>query len=262
MQKIKNVIMLAFLIALVGCGCNTPQGKESVVEDKNTEQADTLLTEDDRDSEITTGVDEQNYEQVSADEFLTYYHMDKGTVPLDYLEAFIAYRQLTKESLSERNYDVMVKKMYDKGVSFGDSIIGLISGSEISYDVQDDFTDVTYIIINKDIYEYGTDLATMQNIILDVKNNKIYEVGDMNTDYAANGKTKEISEQSATDCVEKLRTMITDDWKEFHPVADDKTYSFKIYVVKQNGTLICFEGEGIDEVYHPGLEEWIQSLQQ
>lgn len=263
MRKITIGIMIFFCAMLASCG--TKDLNQEVEEETENSIMDVTQTEfgttqEDGNTGEASGKQTASGKLVSTVEFIEYYQMQENDVPSDYLAAFIQHRQLTMDSLGERAYDAMVKKLYERGVTFGSTITDLISGKVVQLSQEDDFTDVAYIVINKDIYMDGTDMSAPQNIVLEVDNRKIYITQkNVTDDYTTEENVRDISEQDIKECLQKLRSMITADWNSGHEV-EGKTYGWRLHIVKHDGSVISYQGEGIDEVFHPGLEQWFQTF--
>lgn len=246
MRKIVLGIMTFLCVMLVGCETG----------ETNQETGDVVVIEEGISEEVSVEP-AASEELVSVEEFKEYYQMGDD-VPGDYIEAFIQHRQLTRDSLGERNYDVMVKELYARGLTFGSKIADLIGGEEVQISEEDDFSDVAYIVIQKDIYENGTDLCTPQNIVLEIDNQKVYVTEKSVTeDYTTEENVRDISEEEIKECLQELRSMISDEWNSYHTV-ESKTYNWRLSIVKEDGSQIYYQGEGTDEVFHPGLEQWCQ----
>lgn len=251
---------LGILAGVLGCalivGCGAGEMAEESVGSSTESSMESPADE--------TGLDEKRIESVeegelvSAAEFSDYYGMEEGEIPEDYLEAFIGHRQLTEGALSERNYDAMVRELYERGVTFGSTVSELISGEEEAFSEDDDFSDVAYIVLQKDRYEDGTDMVTPQLVILEVENQKVY-ITKMNVtdDYTTEENVRELSKEDVGECLLRLRDMITKDWDNYHSV-EGKAYDWKLHVVKADGTVISFSGEGPDEEFHPGFVKWCE----
>lgn len=244
----KIVLAMTTLLCVVLIGCETGE--------RNQETGDAVATEEGTSGEVSIepAVSE---DLVSVEEFKEYYQMGDD-VPEDYIEAFIQHRQLTKDSLGEQNYDAMVKELYGRGLTFGPKITDLIAGEAVQLSEEDDFSDVAYIVMQKGIYEDGTDICTPQNVVLEVDNQKVYVTEkNVTEDYTIEENVRDISEEEITECLQKLRSMISDEWNSHH-TTESRTYSWKLSIVKEDGSQICYQGEGPDEVFHPGLEQWCQ----
>lgn len=249
MEKMRFDILVVALVCglLVGCGNKKNDGNAG-----GSPVAEIEVKEDAEPENVRQG------EPVSAAEFVEYYGMERGEVPVDYLEGFIGHRQLTRDSLSERNYDVMVRELYDRGVTFGSSAAELIAGKRMEFLEEDDFSDVAYIVLQKDVYEDGTDMAYGQVSVLEVENQRVYAAGiNMNDDYTVAEDVRELSEEETGECLSELRNIITGDWNTYHSI-EGKEYGWMLHVVKEDGAVISFSGEGPDEEWHPGFVQWCE----
>jgi len=167
---------------------------------------------------------------------------------------------LTKDMLGELNYDQMLIKMYERGLTFGTKIIDLIQGEVISLSDNDDFSDVAYIVLSKEQYLDGTDTSVEENVILEVENQKLYITSQtVNEDYTTSENVRALSGESIREYVQQLRSIITDEWQQYHHI-ENKECSWKLYIVKEEGSLIYYEGESVDEMNHPGFEDWCKNL--
>lgn len=194
-------------------------------------------------------------ELVSVREFMEYYGMERGEVPEDYLEGFIGHRGIMKEELSELNYDVMVRELYERGVTFGKKITDLTAGDEAVFSKEDDFSDAAYVVLLKEAYEDGNDMVSMEAFVLEVENGKVFVTDHVMNDYEAEGSMRELSDEEVSKCLLELRDMVTEEWNDYHE-AEGKAFDWTLYIVKYDGEMISFRGEGPDEEFHPGFEKW------
>lgn len=262
MNKMRMGVVILVCILLTGCqnGSKDAEGKRNVEntaadEREGTEEAGAVTTAEADNTEKESATQQ---ELVSVAEFVEYYGMEEGAVPSDYLEGFIGHRQLTRDSLSERNYDAMVKELYERGVTFGSTAAELIAGERAELSEEDDFSDVAYVVLQKDVYVDGSDMAEPQVVVLEVENRKVYATEkNVTDDYTAAENVKELSEADVRECLLELRAIITEDWKQYHGI-EKKEYGWKLHIVKEDGAVISFSGEGPDEEYHPGFAQWCE----
>lgn len=264
MRRVIIGIMMLLCTFLVAC-----EGRE-VNQEIQDEMGDNTMNELQQEVETKEDIDvtnETSEERISAEElvdvsdFMDYYKMQNEDVPTDYIIAFIEDKQLTKEMLGDLNYGEMVIKMYERGVIFGTKITDLINGEVVSLSEEDDFSDVEYIVICKELYENGTDMSSEENVVLEVENRKIYITQKSVLDvYTSEENAREVSQEDITAYVQQLRNIITDNWTQYHQV-EDKVYDWRLYIVKNDGSVIYYEGEAIDEDNHPGFEEWCKSIE-
>lgn len=253
---------MVILVCALLVGCTGGENTGDVDERRNVEWEENEAGENETEEsgnvekEVEGGIAEQG-ELVSAAVFAEYYGMEKGEVPVDYLEEFIEHRQLTEDSLSERNYDAMVRELYERGVTFGSSAAELIAGKRTELSEEDDFSDVAYVVLQKDVYEAGTDMAKAQITVLEVENRKVYSGMDINDDYTVAKDVKEFSEEAVGECLLGLRDIITEDWNTYHSV-EGKEYDWKLHIVKKDGAVISFSGEGPDEEWNRGFMQWCE----
>lgn len=267
MERVRVLCLAGCIcIGLAGCGNggveNEPDNVKSVIESVEEEEAEGLapvMEENDKGesggAEDVGARGEIEGELVSAGEFVEYYGMEEGEIPEDYLDGFIVHRGITREGLSELNYDVMVRELYERGVTFGKKIADLIAGKEAEFSKEDDFSDAAYVVLLKEAYVDGSDLVQMEAFVLDVENGKVFVTDHVMNDYEAEGNVRELSDEEVSKCLLELRDLVTEEWKEHHEV-EGKVFDWTLYVVKEEGEVISFSGEGPDEAFHPGFDKW------
>lgn len=253
---------------LAGCGNgvaeNDSRGMGEDMEESREPGEAEGLTEEIKDRSEGSGTMEGRAEEkneeiegelVSTGEFMDYYGMEEGEITEDYLEAFISHRQLAKGDLSELNYDVMARELYERGVTFGKKVADLIAGEEAELSEEDDFSDAAYVVMMKESYMDGTDMVQMRAAVLEAESGKVFVTDKVTDDYEAGECVRELSNGEVLECFLALRDMITEEWNDYHEV-EGKEYDWTFCVVKENGDVISFKGEGPDEEFHPGLEQW------
>ncbi len=265
MRKLFVLFILVLVIVLVGC--RNKDRTDNMHNDETigtTDSIGNISQENEKTGDRTkmqSGI-ESNYpeELIKVNEFMDYYKIQDTDIPVDYIESFIRDKQLTKDMLGERNYDQMLIKMYERGVTFGTKIVDLIQGEVISLSDNDDFSDVAYIVLSKEQYLDGTDTSVEENDILEVENQKMYITSQtVNEDYTTSENVRALSGESIREYVQQLRSIITDEWQQYHHI-ENKECSWKLYIVKEEGCLIYYEGESVDEMNHPGFEDWCKNL--
>lgn len=258
---------MCMCVWLAGCGNGMAENDshsagEGMEESMEPGEAEGLAAEKDESAvsgTIEGGAEKRNEgiegELVSAEEFMDYYGMEEGEIPEDYLEDFIRHRQLAKEDLSQLNYDVMAGELYERGVTFGKKVMDLIAGEEAELSDGDDFSDAAYVVMMKERYMDGTDMVQMRAAVLEAESGKVFVTDKVTDDYEAGECVRELSNGEVSECLLALRDMITGEWNDYHEVKG-KEYDWTLCIVKENGDVISFKGEGPDEGFHPGFEQW------
>lgn len=259
MGKMRTGMIILLCALLVGCTGGENEGE--VDESRNVEQEENEAvgndTEESGNVKEAKGENAERGELVSAGEFMDYYGMEEGEIPEDYLEDFISYRQLTKGDLSGLNYDVMAGELYERGVTFGKKVTDLLAGEETELSKDDDFSDVAYVVMLKEVYVNGTDMAQMRASVLEVESGKVFVTDNVTNDYEAEECVRELSNGEVSECFLELRDMITEEWNTYHSV-EGKKYDWRLHIVKENGSIISFSGEGPDEKWYPGFMQWCE----
>lgn len=198
---------------------------------------------------------------VSVQEFIEYYNFANEDISEDYIEAYIEEYEIAPEMLDDENYDEKLVSAFELGLTYGHDILTLLSAPQINLEEDDDLTDLEYLIMINDIFTGVSDLTEQQFIIIDAKEGKYYySENDISRDYTEAEVIKDISTEEINEYISSLRSIISPEWEHPVSIGDQATYLWDLYLVKRNGKIIKYMGEGVDEEKHPGLHDWYQNL--
>ncbi len=79
-------------------------------------------------------------------------------------------------------------------------------------------------------------------------------------DYTTEENVRDVTQENMREYLQQLRSIITDEWEQYHQV-ENKEYTWKLYIVKEDSSLIYYEGESVDETCHPGFAQWCRNLE-
>lgn len=253
MRRIKriNIWMLSLVCIVVFGGCGRKMNQEEyIIEKIESEKKDINNMAEGEKNEMKT--------LVTTEEFRKFYSMEEGRVSEEYLKTFIERRELTLLELTKRNYDVMVKKLYDSDIVYEASIYKLISGEKISNIEEIELSELTHMIMWNDKIFKGTDVCTAEYIVLDIEKQKLYfSYKDITSNYESAENIADIEDVWIQERFSEVKKVLS---KNTTKLTDGETMKWHLYFVQKDGKVAMFSGtmniSGTDNEMH----EWYQKV--
>ena len=249
MKKIRYigfVLLLVVLLFAVAC--------DETEEQENTENVSEISEEESmEDSEVV---------YVTAEEYREFYGLSEDFVPPEYLEEYLVAHPRTFEMLTQCNDYVSVEYFYNEGHVFGCDVSELINGNRRYATEEDDFTDVTHIILQCEEPINGTEFHQSYSIIIDKERNMYYlDLGDIAIyDYTKSEFSRYMDTETIDTLLEELRGLIIPEWEEPETLAAHNHVRWRLFLVKEDETVIEYTGYDPDEEGHPGFHEWFDKV--
>lgn len=199
-------------------------------------------------------------EYVTVDQFREYYGLKKEEVTDDFLKGYIKDRSITMCDLERRDWAKVVKVLYSRGVTYGHNITTMIQKKYRYAELDENFEMATHIIVQMEIVkEYG--LCEPCYFVIDREDNILYySEKEIRLDYTEAEYSIVLSDNRMSEIINQLRNIITPQWEIPFGLRERADYIWDLYIVLQQGDMIRYGGEGVEEEYRPGFHEWYQNL--
>ncbi len=252
MSKIRYAVLLLLSVLMLFCmACDEAEEYE------NTENVSEISEEESmEDSEVV---------YVTAEEYREFYGLSEDFVPPEYLEEYLVAHPRTFEMLTQCNDYVSVEYFYNEGHVFGCNINELINGKKMYATEEDDFSDVTHIIIKTYQLVAGTENEYISyTYVIDRERNMYYRHrgNGAEYDYTKSDNAYEMDDENIDTLLGELKGIIKPEWIKTEYIDSYKVTEWKLYLVKEDETVIAYTGYDPDEEGHPGFGEWLDKIQE
>lgn len=198
---------------------------------------------------------------VTAEEYMEFYGLtEENFVPNEYLCIYLEEHPRTYEILESWNDYYIVLDFYNEGHVFGCNISELCGGEKINITENDDFSDVTHIIIRCTEAIKGTEFTQEYNMVIDV-NTDMYYYNGKDSDYTKADAIKQLTDEDTDELLSELRSIITPKWEQPESLNSYHHIRWNLYLVKEDGSVIYYWGYTPDEEGHPGFHDWFVKVQ-
>jgi hypothetical protein len=202
-------------------------------------------------------------ECVTAEYFMEFYSLTEDEVPIEYVQSYIDFYNLTEAVL----VDDAQKGRHIKDYLLNDYANGEVFGYDINYIFQgprsaeslSDYMKQAEVIMFRFGMHYGSELATPEIMVIDLKEGNIYYTRECEGNYIDFEMTAKLSDDDVEAVRQELPNHIEEN-KESGDFGGYSDYTFMIKMLAADGTVRYYDGNQGDEEHFPGFDEYWMNL--
>lgn len=257
------ILLITALISLTGCNKNGIKNASSETEtatmlEENLDKTENK-EEDTNEMVNDSSVEEaQVLQKVTAEEFMYYYSLSEEDVPVEYVQSFIDEYDITYDDMKKGGLGYVLLTSYENGETFGHDVDKVFKGPR-NQDPLIEYIEQTEVIEFSFGMHYGSEKASSESMVIDLKERKIYYTRGSEVDYTKFELSSELTTEDVESIRETLPTHIAED-KGQADFGGYGNYTFRIKMVATDETTKYYEGNQGDEEYFPGFDKYWKNL--